>query len=121
MARKQKAVVLNVVEGGDVLIGTAEADKFVLREGDGDVMVEGFGAGDKLLFDFSSYSDVLGFGQMYDGREFYDFTGGTHFLVSAVDANSDGAVDTIISANEDSITLLGVAPDSLASGAFMGG
>jgi hypothetical protein len=123
MARKQKAVKLNAIEGGDTLIGTAAADQFVLREGQGDIVVEGFEAGkDKILFDFNSYSDVLGpLGFLSDGQEFTDFTGGTHFTVSAVDANGDGLTDTRIDANSDSIIILGVAPDSLSSGSLMGG
>lgn len=124
MKGKHKAVAeFNLVDGGNHLIGTAEADQFVLREGQGDIVVEGFQPGiDKVLFDFSSYSDILGpLGYLHDGQEFYDFTGGTHFVVSAVDLNGDGITDTRIDANDDSIILLGVSPDSLTSASLMGG
>jgi hypothetical protein len=119
----KKAAELNPIEGGDVLIGTSGADIFILREGQGDLTVEGFQPGiDRVMFDFSSYSDVLGpLGRLYDGLTFDDFTGGTHFVVSAVDANGDGITDTRFDANEDSITLLGVGPDLLFSGSLMGG
>lgn len=121
---KGKGKKINLAEGGDTLVGTAGADQFVLREGQGDLIVEGFDRtdGDRVLFDFSSYSDVLGpLGFLHDGQQFRDFTGQTLFTVSAVDANGDGITDTRIQANEDSITLLGVSPDSLTSAALMGG
>jgi hypothetical protein len=121
MARKQKAAKLNVVDNDGALIGTAASDQFVLREGDGIRTVEGFEAGkDKILFDFSSYSDVLGpLGFLHDGQRFTDFTGQTHFSVSALDANGDGLTDTRIDANNDSIIILGVAPGELSSGSLM--
>lgn len=113
----------NLVEGGDLLIGTRGVDRFVLREGQGDIMVEGFQPGtDKVLTDFNSYSDVVKLtGQWFDGLEFTDFTGQTHYTIFAVDANNDGITDTRIQVNEDSITLLGVAPTDLYSGSLMGG
>lgn len=113
----------NLVEGGDTLIGTAAADVFVIREGDGDKIIEGFEAGkDRILFDFNSYSDIVGpLGYRYDGQEFSDFTGQTHFSIHAVDLNSDGLTDTRIDVNDDSITLLGIAPNDITSAAFMGG
>jgi hypothetical protein len=118
---KKKA--LSLIEGGAVLVGTADADQFALREGDGDITVEGFQAGiDRILTDYNSYSDVVKMtGQWYDGLTFTDFAGQTHYTITAVDANGDGIADTRIQVNEDSITLLGVGPDSLYSGSLMGG
>jgi hypothetical protein len=123
MARKVKAVKLNAIEGGSNLVGTEAADQFVLREGQGNIVVEGFGIGDKILFDFNSYSDVFGpLGRLSEGLEFSDFTGLTNVKVSASDVNGDGIADTTFLVNDsDSITLLGVAPDSLYSGSLMGG
>jgi Ca2+-binding RTX toxin-like protein len=115
------------IEGGagdDVLIGSAEADRFMLREGGGDDVIEGFQVGvDRLGFDFSSYSDVLGFGtDIQDGTVITDFSGQTSILVQSVDVNGDGITDTMFTVNgADSIALLGVAPDDLASGSLFGG
>lgn len=118
--------VTSFIEGGagdDLLIGTAEADRFMLREGGGHDTVEGFQPGiDRLGFDFSSYSDVLGFGPLHDGQVITDFTGGTSILVEAIDANGDGITDTLFTVNgSDSVTLLGVAPGDLSSGSLFGG
>jgi hypothetical protein len=123
MARKAKAVKLNAIEGGDILIGTDSADQFILREGQGDIVVEGFDRsdGDRALFDFGGYSDVLFLGGLSDGLEFTSFAG-THFSFHSVDANGDGIMDTRIDVNgTDSITLLGVGVDSLTGAALMGG
>ena len=120
MARKGKK--FNVIEGGDTMIGTAAADIFVLREGHGDIVVEGFEVGkDKVLADFNSYSDVFGpLGFFSDGQTFTDFTGQTNVLVDYADFNSDGLTDTRLTFNdEDSITLLGVG--LIGSGSLMGG
>jgi len=38
-----------------------------------------------------------------------------------VDVNGDGLTDTVLSANNDSITLLGVAPDQLWGSCLFGG
>lgn len=122
---KGGAKKINMVESlaGEPLVGTDGRDVFILREGGGQLQVEGFNpANDKIMFDISSYSDVLGpLGHLHDGQTFDDFTGGTHFTVSALDYNLDGLMDTQIQANEDSIIILGVAPDSLSSGNLMGG
>lgn len=124
MARKVKAVKLNAIEGSGTLVGTEGADQFILREGQGNLVVEGFQVGiDRILFDFNSYSDAFGpLGRLSDGLQFSDFTGLTHVSVSASDVNGDGITDTTFLVNDsDSITLLGVAPDSLFSGSLMGG
>jgi hypothetical protein len=118
----KKAKKLNLVEGGDTLTGTAEADRFVIREGQGDITVEGFEVGrDKILADFNSYSDVFGpLGYFTDGQQFTDFTGQTTVLVDYDDFNGDGLTDTRLTFNgEDIITLLGVG--LLGSGSLMGG
>jgi len=43
------------------------------------------------------------------------------FTISASDYNGDGRMDTVITANEDSIVLLGWAPDQLMGWSLMGG
>lgn len=115
MARK-----LKFIEDGQ---GTRGADIFILREGDGDLTVEGFQPGtDRVMTDFNSYSDILGpLGFHYDGQQFYDFTGLTHYSFSIVDANADGIADTRIDVNDDSITLLGISPNQLTSASLFGG
>lgn len=95
------------------------ADVYRLTEGDGDVIVSGFDSNDRVLTDFNSYSDVVRLGRISDGQTFDDFTGLTHYSVSAVDANADGVMDLRIDVNEDSITLLGVS--YLDSWQLMGG
>ena len=123
MARKAKIVKLNAIEGGESLIGTEGADQFILREGDGHITVDGFNRlqGDRVLFDFGGYSDVLFLGSLSDGLEFTSFAG-TQFSFHSVDANGDGIMDTRIDVNgTDSITLLGVGVDSLTGAALMGG
>lgn len=109
-------------EGNDILTGTRARDVFILRDGSGNDIVQGFQPGiDKVLFDFNSYSDVLGFGQLSDGQIITDFTGQTHILVQATDINNDGITDTTFTVGDDSITLLGIAPSDLYSGSIMGG
>jgi hypothetical protein len=114
-----------LIEGSssnDILAGSRARDVFILREGGGDDVVDGFQPGiDKLMFDFNSYSDVLGFGRLSDGQVITDFTGQTHILVQATDINNDGITDTTFTVGDDSITLLGVAPSDLYSGSIMGG
>lgn len=109
--------------GSDFLTGSGGADKFVLRSGGGHDVVTDFNPaeGDRVLFDYGSYSDILYFGQLHDGLEFDNFTGTAHFTVSAVDYNFDGITDTLITANDDSIALLGWSPDELYGWSLMGG
>lgn len=129
MAKKVGNFIEGESSGSDLLIGTSKSDTFALRVGGGDDSISGFNVRtDKVLFDIGgAYSDVLPpFGHLYDGQVFSNWTGTASFEVSAVDANGDGVVDTRIDAfgpggSHDSITLLGVMPESLASGNFMGG
>jgi Ca2+-binding RTX toxin-like protein len=109
--------------GNDTLVGGAGADTFVLRSGGGDDVVSDFDAasGDRVMFDYGTYSDIMVFGRLYDGQTWQNFDGSATFSVSASDVNGDGAVDTVISANDDSITLLGVAPDELWGNCLFGG
>ena len=114
---------LDGASGNDQLTGGEGADTFVLRSGGGDDVVTDFNAaaGDRVMFDYGTYSDVMVFGQLYDGRTWTNFNGTATFNVSASDVNGDGVVDTVISVNEDSITLLGVAPDQLWGSCLYGG
>lgn len=109
--------------GNDMLTGGAGRDMFVLRSGGGHDVVTDFdpAAGDRVMLDFGSYSDILYFGRLSDGLQFDNFTGTAHFTVSAVDQNGDGIIDTMITANDDSIVLLGWAPDQLMGWSLMGG
>jgi Ca2+-binding RTX toxin-like protein len=109
--------------GDDALTGGAGADKFVLRAGgDHDVVTDFNPAdGDRVMFDYGSYSDILYLGQLHDGQTFQNFTGAATFTVSAVDVNHDGITDTLISVNGDSIALLGWSPDQLWGWSLMGG
>lgn len=109
--------------GNDVLTGNEGADTFVLRSGGGDDVVTDFNAaqGDRIMFDYGTYSDVMVFGRLSDGQTWQNFNGTARFTVSASDVNGDGVTDTVISANDDSITLLGVAPDQLWGSALFGG
>jgi Ca2+-binding RTX toxin-like protein len=109
--------------GNDTLTGGDGADKFVLRSGGGHDVVTDFNpaAGDRVLFDYGSYSDVLYMGQLHDGLAFDNPIGTAHFTVSAVDYNHDGKMDTLITVNDDSIALLGWSPDQLQGWSLMGG
>lgn len=119
--KPNKSTAVNNLEGAN-LIGTEDRDVFILREGQGNVVVEGFDVTkDKVLADFNSYSDVFGpFGFFSNGQTFTDFTGQTNVLVEYADFNGDGVTDTRLTFNDqDSITLLGV--DLIGSGSLMGG
>ena len=110
-------------DGDDLLTGGEGADKFVLRSGDGHDVVTDFNPllGDRVMFDYGTYSDVMFLGALYDGKTWTNSTGTATFTVSATDVNGDGQTDTTISVNDDSITLLGWAPDDLMGWALMGG
>lgn len=130
------------IEGGqgfDMLTGGEGRDTFVVRQGDdsvdwvtdfqfGDTDPQGgYDPDDRVLFDFNSYSDIAYLGGLYDGLEFYDFTGQTRFNITAVDANSDGITDTQIMATDVAsgdtagIILLGWTPEDLTGAAIAGG
>jgi Ca2+-binding RTX toxin-like protein len=109
--------------GNDTLTGGDGADTFILRSGGGDDVVTDFNAaaGDRVMFDFGTYSDFMVFGRLSDGQSWTNFNGSATFTVAAADANGDGLTDTVISVNDDSITLLGVAPDHLWGNSLFGG
>jgi hypothetical protein len=109
--------------GNDTLIGGDGADTFVLRSGGGHDVVTDFNpaAGDRVMLDFGSYSDILYLGALHDGLSFSNSTGTAQFTISASDYNGDGHTDTVITANQDSIVLLGWAPDQLMGWSLMGG
>jgi Ca2+-binding RTX toxin-like protein len=109
--------------GNDTLVGGVGADTFVLRSGGGDDVVTDFDAasGDRVMFDYGTYSDIMVFGRLYDGQSWTNFNGSATFSVAAADVNGDGLTDTVLSANDDSITLLGVAPDQLWGNCLFGG
>jgi hypothetical protein len=100
------------------------SDEFVLRAGDGDKVITGFDGDDRILFDYGSYSDVLGpLGSFADGQSFSNFIGTAVWTIDYQDANNDGQIDAVVTVDyaggRDSITLLGVS--SLNSGDFFGG
>jgi Ca2+-binding RTX toxin-like protein len=109
--------------GNDTLVGGVGADTFVLRSGGGDDVVTDFDAasGDRVMFDYGTYSDIMVFGRLYDGQSWTNFNGSATFSVAAADVNGDGLTDTVLSANDDSITLLGAAPDQLWGNCLFGG
>jgi Ca2+-binding RTX toxin-like protein len=109
--------------GNDTLVGGAGADTFVLRSGGGNDVVTDFDAasGDRVMFDYGTYSDIMVFGRLADGQSWTNFDGSAHFSVAAADVNGDGVMDTVLSANHDSITLLGVAPGQLWANCLFGG
>jgi Ca2+-binding RTX toxin-like protein len=109
--------------GNDILTGGAGADKFVLRSGGGHDVVTDFdqNAGDRALFDYGSYSDVLYLGALSDGLSWSNFTGTATFSVEATDYDNNGIVDTRIAVNEDSLVILGYSPDQLMGWSLMGG
>lgn len=114
---------LDASNGNDTLIGGAGADTFVLRSGGGHDVVSDFNPadGDRVMFDYGSYSDVMYLGQLYDGLSWANPIGTATFTVSAADYNGDGTVDTMVTANSDSIVLLGWSPDQLYGWSLIGG
>ena len=114
---------LDGAAGNDTLTGGAGADTFILRSGGGHDVVMDFdaAAGDRIKFDYGTYSDIMVFGRLSDGQSWTNFNGTAQFLVTAADVNGDGLTDTVLSANDDSITLLGVAPDQLWGNCLFGG
>lgn len=110
-------------KGNDHLTGGDGPDTFVLRAGDGHDVVTDFNPaeGDRVLFDYGTYSDVMFLGALSDGLTWQNATHTATFTVSAVDANHDGVGDTTITANSDSITLLGWSPQDLMGWALQGG
>lgn len=110
-------------DGNDTLTGSEGADTFILRSGGGDDVVTDFdaAAGDRVMFDYGTYSDFMVFGRLSDGQTWTNFNGSAKFGVAAADVNGDGVVDTVLSANDDSITLLGVSPDQLWGSCLYGG
>ena len=123
--------VLDGGAGDDTLEGGRGLDVFVLQQGGGDDVVLDFNRleGDRLHFEIGTGIDngvLPPLGRLYDGQVFTNYSGDATFTVSATDVNGDGVTDTTISAagpggTVDSITLLGVSPDSLSSGDIYGG
>lgn len=111
----------------DFLIGLNGADRFILRAGSGDDTILDFKPwdGDKILFDFGTYSDYMIFGRMYDGQTWNNFLNTATFSVTGTDVNGDGVEDTVISVahsnGTDSITVLGWAPEDLWGQWLFGG
>jgi hypothetical protein len=101
---------------------TPQEDVFIIRAGSGDTTVEGFGFGDRIMFDLGGcYSDIWFLGRVEE-KTYSNWTGTASITVSSVDANSDGVTDTRIDTSTgDSITLLGVEPTNLLGYQFMGG
>jgi Ca2+-binding RTX toxin-like protein len=109
--------------GNDTLTGGAGADTFVLRSGGGHDVITDYdmASGDRLLFDFGTYSDFMVFGRLYDGQTWTNFNNTATFTVTASDVNNDGVTDTVISVNDDSITVLGWAPEQISGWLISGG
>lgn len=108
--------------GNDTLAGGNGRDIFILQDGGGNDVISDFEVGqDKVYFSFNGSSDILFLGGVFDGKSFTDFNGDS-YLFQAVDADGDGITDTLVTVNGDeSITLLGVAPNSLHGADFFGG
>jgi hypothetical protein len=110
----------------DILTGKKGGDTFVLRANGGDDVITDFNIrDDQLLFDSGTgvNDGVLPpLGHLEDGQVFSNSQGTASWTVQAVDANGDGITDTLITMSTGgSITLLGVAPEELASGHIFGG
>ena len=108
---------------GEFMCGLGGADAFVLRSGSGDAIVGDFNpvSGDRILFDFAGYSDILFLGNAYDGKVFTNFVG-TVFSFHAADVDADGDVDTVIQVNNsDSISILNYSPSQIYGWMLKGG
>jgi Ca2+-binding RTX toxin-like protein len=114
---------LNGLRGNDSLTGGAGADTFVLASGGGHDVITDFNPvdGDRILFDFGTYSDYMVFGKLADGQTWSNFTNTATFTVNAEDVNRDGVMDTVIQVNNDSVTILNWAPDQLSGWCLYGG
>src|SRR5687767_10869786 len=90
---------LDGAAGNDTLTGGTGADTFILRSGGGHDVVTDFNAsaGDRVKFDFGTYSDIMVFGRLSDGQAWSNFNGTAQFLVTASDVNGDGLTDTVVS------------------------
>lgn len=117
------ADVLDGGAGNDTLTGGGGADTFVLRSGGGSDTITDFDAysGDRILFDFGTYSDYMTTGALYDGETWNNFNNTATFTVHAADVNRDGVLDTVITVNNDSITILGWAPEQMSGAWLIGG
>lgn len=102
--------------GDDYLIGGQGGDRFIFRAGGGNDVIADFnpGQGDKILFDFGTWSDYMVFGRLQDGQSWSNFTNTATWSVAATDVNNDGKTDTTFyvthAGGTDSITVLGWAP-----------
>lgn len=103
--------------GNDILKGGPGGDRFILRKGGGHDTVIDFnpGQGDKILFDFGSWSDYMVFGRLYHGQSWNNFINTATFTVAGIDTNGDGKFDDCkISVSHvdgtDSITIKGWVP-----------
>lgn len=94
-----------------------------LTAGDGHKDVTGFKAsrGDKVMFIIEpTWSDILFIGPVSDGYVHTSSTGGATFTFTGT---TDTTVTTVRTADgqTDSITLVGVVPDTLTGAQFEGG
>jgi Ca2+-binding RTX toxin-like protein len=112
--------------GDDILTGGEGRDVFILRAGGGDDVVTDFSRaeGDRVLFDYGTYSDVFApLGRLEDGQTFNNFNDSATWTVDYDDFNGDGNTDVRLTVDyaggQDSITLLGVG--DLYSGDLFGG
>lgn len=114
-APKPKALVT-----GD-LVGTADADTFLLHATDGSQLrtIENFGTNDRLLLDYGgSYSDITTLDKPYDGMVINTYNGGhveLHQLAAGTEIDAYGVY------GELHVLLAGVQVDSLWGWQLAGG